>query len=637
MISRNIQFTIFNSCSSEFQIQDIPLIYLASRDKRLEMNSKQQSTPNGTGDYSPGFASRLAAGNLLPIAVLALLSLAVYFNSLSNGFVFDDYAVIVENKHIKDLSNNLPSFFNNAYFKIAAGESSYRPVATLSYFLIHSFAGLNPFYFHLSSVILHSLNVVLVYLFFFLILGNRFKALLAGLLFACHPALTETVDCIAFNEDLLTAFFFLLALIAYVKFAAKGAAGAAYFLSLLFYFCGLLAKEMAITLLPIILLYDLTSGEGNGQSLSIEYIVRTIKNRWLYYLGYAVISIFYLVLRFLIFNKPADGIKPHFGNLFERLLYLPYHLFSFVKLAIAPYDLNVEHVFSYPQAFGDVSHLIGFIIIVGLAAFSFFLFRRFKEIFFGIWWFLITLFPVYNIIQIFNPFAERYLYLPVIGFCLVVPIILFGIFNKGLTRKVLVNTATLLIVLVLIGVYSTITIRRNRDWKDGFSLWSKTVQQSPDSGVAHGSLGRAYQEQGLLKEAVVEYKTAVKLMPSHYKAYYNLGVVYDQKDEFSKAVDNYKKSILIYSGFADAHYNLANNYHKRGLTDDAVRHYIKVIELVPDDLEARNNLGVALALQGKLDQAILEWQKVLKIDPVNKSAQDNVAKARKILQKSHTN
>jgi predicted Zn-dependent protease len=294
-------------------------------------------------------------------------------------------------------------------------------------------------------------------------------------------------------------------------------------------------------------------------------------------------------------------------------------------------------VFSYPQTFGEVSHLIGFFIVVGLAVFSFFLFRRFKEIFFGIWWFLITLFPVYNIIQIFNPFAERYLYLPVIGFCLVVPIILFGIFNKGLTRKVFVNTATLLIVLVLIGVYSTITIRRNRDWKDGFSLWSKTVQQSPDSGVAHGSLGRAYQEQGLLKEAVVEYETAVKLMPSHYKAYYNLGVVYDQKDEFSKAVDNYKMSILIYSGFANAHYNLANNYHKRGLTDDAVRHYIKVIELVPDDLEARNNLGVALALQGKLDQAILEWQKVLKIDPVNKSAQDNVAKAREILQKSRTN
>jgi len=391
---------------------------------------------------------------------------------------------------------------------------------------------------------------------------------------------------------------------------------------------------MAITLLPIILLYDMTFGENSGQPLSIKYVLGTIKKRRLIYLGYTLICIFYLVLRFMIFTHPADGVKPHFGDLFERLLYLPNHIFSFVKLAIVPFDLNVEYVFSYPQSFWDVSHLIGFVILTGLAIFSFFLFRRFKEVFFGIWWFLITLFPVYNLVQIFNPIAERYLYLPVIGFCLVVPILLFGIFSRASTRKPAANMAVLFVVLVIMGVYATITVARNRDWKDGFTLWSKTVLQSPDSGVAHGSLGRAYQEQGLLKEAVVEYETAVKLMPNHYKAYYNLGVVYDQKGVISKAVDNYKKSIHIYSGFANAHYNLANIYHKRGQTDDAIRHYIKVVELVPDDLEARNNLGVAYAMQENLNQAIVEWQKVLQIDPANNSARDNVRKAREVMEKS---
>ena len=83
------------------------------------------------------------------------------------------------------------------------------------------------------------------------------------------------------------------------------------------------------------------------------------------------------------------------------------------------------------QSFWEVSHLIGFVILTGLVIFSFFLFRHFKEIFFGIWWFLITLFPVYNLVQIFNPIAERYLYLPVIGFCLLVPILLFGIFSRA--------------------------------------------------------------------------------------------------------------------------------------------------------------------------------------------------------------
>ncbi|MBT8365110.1 MAG: tetratricopeptide repeat protein [Deltaproteobacteria bacterium] len=599
------------------------------------MNSEQKSSQNGTAAQPHVFVSWVATGNLLPIAVLVIISLAVYCNSLSNGFVFDDYAVIVENKHIKDLSNSLPSFFNNSYFKIAGGEASYRPLATLSYFFIHSVAGLNPFYYHLSSVLLHTLNVILVYLLFCLLLGDWFKALLAGLLFACHPALTETVDCITFNEDLLAAFFLLLALILYIKAVDKGPAGAAHLLSLFFFFCGLLSKEMAISLPAIILLYDLTFREAAAQTLSVKHILTTVKNRWAYYVGYAGIGLLYLVLRFLIFIPPGDGIKPHFGSLFERLLYLPNHIFGFVKLAIAPYDLNVEYVYSYPQSFFEFSQLAGFVVIAGLGIISLLCFRPYKEIFFGIWWFLIALFPVYNLFVIFNPFAERYLYIPVIGFCLVVPAILSIAFSIVLNNKKAVNTATSLVVIFILCAYAPITVARNRDWKDGLTLWSKTVKQSPDSGVARGSLGRAYQEQGLLDKALAEYKSAAKIMPNHFKAYYNLGVVYDQQGHFDQAVANYKKSISISPEFANAHYNLANLYQKYGLTDDAIYHYRAVIELSPEDFEARNNLGVALAMQGKLNEAILEWEKVLEIDPTNKSARDNVRRAKEILEKSN--
>jgi len=598
------------------------------------MSSKKNIDPNSPSGQARSIASRLAVGNLLPIAILLIVSLAVYYNSLSNGFVFDDYAVIVENKHINNLGSSLPAFFSKSYFNIAAGEASYRPLATLSYFLIHSLAGLNPFYFHLSSVVLHALNAVLVYLLISLLTGGRFKATLAAILFASHPALAEAVDCIAFNEDLLTAFFFLLALILYIKSLDKAAAGAGYFLSLVFFFFGLLAKEMAITLLPVIVLYDLTFRADKGQPLSVKNVLSTLKDRWHFYLGYAAITSFYLVLRFLLFTHHGDEVKPQIASLLERLIYLPNHLFSFVRLVIAPHDLNVDHMFSYPGSFIEISNLTGFLFIVGLVVFSFFLFKRSKAIFFGIWWFIITLFPVYNIIQIFNPLAERFLYIPAIGFCLVVPVIVCGIARRLTARKVAVNTATLFVVLAIAGVYANTTIARNRDWQDSFTLWSKTVARSPDSGVAHGSLGRAYQEQGRLPEAIAAYEKAVKLMPHHYKAYYNLGVVYDQIGRIDKAVDNYTKSILIHGGFANAHFNLANIYHKRGLTDDAIRHYTQVIALVPDDLEARNNLGVALAMQGKLDQAISEWQKVLQFDPGNQSALDNITKAEAILEKA---
>ena len=116
-----------------------------------------------------------------------MVSVAVYYNSLSNGFVFDDWVVIVKNKHIADLKNSLPSFFSNSYFKIAGGEASYRPLTTLSYFLIHAFAGLNPFYYHLGSILLHAINVMLVYPFNLIAAGGLVQSAAGGPLI-CLPS-----------------------------------------------------------------------------------------------------------------------------------------------------------------------------------------------------------------------------------------------------------------------------------------------------------------------------------------------------------------------------------------------------------------------------------------------------------------
>ena len=607
------------------------MICFESRDKRIAMSPKPKKNVGGISDQTDKAVLGFNGRNLLPIAVLLLVSLALYYHSLSNGFVFDDFAVIVENKHIKDLGNSLPAFLDDSYFRVAGGESSYRPIPTLSYFLIHSLAGLNPFYYHLCSVLLHTLNVLLVYRLFCLLLDDRFKALLGGLLFACHPVLTEAVNCISFNEDLFAASFFLLAMILYVRRTEYTAGNAAYCLSLFFFFLGLLSKEMAITLPAVILLYDLTFRAFDERTPFIKCALNTVKKGWPLYLGYAAVGGFYLVLRFILITKPGDAVKPNFGALFDRLLYLPNHIFSFVKLAVAPYNLNVEHVFSYPPAFFEFNQLCGFGFTTGLAVFSVILFRRFKEIAFGIWWFGITLGPVYNLIQIFNPIAERYLYIPVIGFCLAAPVVLYGLFSRTFSRPAAVKMAALIVVAVIAGVFANITLARHRDWKDGLTLWSKTVRQSPKSGVAHGSLGRAYQEQGLLDEAAAQYRMAVKLMPNHFKAYYNLATVYEQKGNFSQAVENLKKALSINPGYANAHYNLALLYHKQDMMAEAIQHYHKVIELVPEDVEARNNLGVAFAIQGDLDQAIQEWQKVLAIDPLNKGAQDNLRKAEKMM------
>jgi len=579
--------------------------------------------------------SKWTASHFLPIAILALVSLVVYFNSLTNGFVYDDYATIVENKYIRHPGKSLPSLFSRSYFNIASGEASYRPVATLSYYLIYAVGELNATYYHLFSVLLHALNVILVYLLANLIIKNRHSALIAGLLFACHPALTEAVDAISYNEDLLAAAFFFLAFICYaaIKTGEVKSGIKVYVLSLFSFLLALLSKEMAITLPAVIFLYDLAIRDAGGRSFSLKSILHTIKDRMYFYSGYVAVSLFYLYLRFGAFYHPGESIKPVYGSLIERIIYLPAHIFGFIKLAVFPANLNADYVFSYPPSFFEIANLVGLFSVSGLVVGSFLIYQKSKVVFFGIWWFLITLFPVYNLIPLFNPFADRYLYIPLVGFCVVSAFVLNDFLGLRLPQSRSSKLITPIAVVIIVSLYSAVTIARHRDWQDGLTLWSKTVKSSPNSSVAHGSLGRAYQEKGRLDEAVEQYKRAIAIYPDDYKAHYNLGVVYDQQGLLDKAVQSYQRAVQINPAYPNAHFNLGIIYQTQGLTDQAIGHFRKVTELDPADFEALNNLGVAYAVQGRLDKAKMEWEKVLEIDPANKSARENILKAREMIKK----
>ncbi|MCK4985804.1 MAG: tetratricopeptide repeat protein, partial [Desulfobacterales bacterium] len=252
--------------------------------------------------------------------------------------------------------------------------------------------------------------------------------------------------------------------------------------------------------------------------------------------------------------------------------------------------------------------------------------------FFGIWWFIITLLPVSNLIEIHNPIAERYLYLPLVGFCMVISILINAVPGRSaLTKSKKIALLKYSILIGLLIFYSLVTVTRNPVWKDNFSVWANTVEKSPDNPIVHGGLGLAYQERGFLDEAIREYTTAIELGPNMDKNHYNLGRAYEEKGLFENAIDAYKKAVELNPEYTDAYFNLANIYMRLQLRKDAVYAYRKVIELDPADLEAYNNLGVAYAMQGEIDRAVGLWQKVLEIDPDNQNAKNNISKAKKII------
>jgi protein O-mannosyl-transferase len=596
--------------------------------KRKKNQQAAAANPKSSGDIV-----KAAPGHWLPVVVLTLLCLIVYYNSLSNGFVYDDYGVIVENRYIKQPGKLLASLFDQSYFKMAGLEASYRPVASLSYLLVYSVAGLDAFFYHLASLLLHILNTLLVYCLATIILQNRLRAGLAAGLFACHPALSEAVNCISFNDDLLTTLFFLLAFLVYIRIKAKRVKFniGAYGLSLLLYFFGLLSKEMAITLPAIIVLYDLILRDPERNPPGFKQLLSIVQKRAAFYAGYAAVSLFYLFLRFYLFQIPGESLKSSYGSLLERVMYLPGHIFSFIRLIILPTNLSADYVFSYPDRFLSIMNIAGFGIVVGLVGTSFYIYRYSRVAFFGLWWCLITLSPVLNLIEIYHPLAERYLYLPLIGFCLVVPVIIFGLAGRLITKPARVNMVSSILILGIVSWYSTATITRNPDWQDNFSLWSKTVQTSPDSLVARGGLGMAYLERGMLDQAQAQFEIAVKLYPNHHKGYYNLGLIYSRKGDLKRAMEYFKRAVTLNPESIRGHYNLGTLYARQNLFDPAIRHYTKVIELDPDVVEAHYNLGLAYAMQGKLPHAIAEWEKVLQLQPRHTAARNNLAKAKKMM------
>ena len=577
---------------------------------------------------------RTRLSQILPILLPIALSILVYLNTLPNGFVFDDMQTIVHNEYIGDLSKNFSAFFNLDYFKIAKTEASYRPIATLSYFVIYALFGLNPLAFHLSSLLLHIFNVVSVYILVSLIQKDKKTACIAALIFACHPVLTEVVNCISYNEDLLATLFCLIALILYIKTTAteKTSGLIFYVLSLVLFLAALLSKEMAITLPAIIILYDLTSGRESAETDGfVKQAVTTVKNHKYYYLGFILVGLFYLVLRFKILVNPTGAFFHSRATLFERIIFLPDQLFSYIQLALAPLNLNAEYSFAYPDSFFDFSNIFSFLVIIGIVVGSLFIYKHSRGIFLGIWWFIITLLPVLNLIEIHNPIAERYLYFPLVGFCLVVSILINEVMAKSNLSKSknwkLIKYSLLIGLLIF---YSLATIARNPVWKDNFSVWANTVEKSPNNSIVHGGLGLAYQQRGFLDEAIRELKKAVELSPKMDKNHYNLGRVYEEKGLFENAIGSYKRAIELNPGYINAYFNVANIYMRIGLRQDAIYAYQKVIELNPKDLEAHNNLGVAYAMQGQIDRAISQWEKALEVDPQNQNAKDNISKAKRL-------
>ena len=306
---------------------------------------------------------------------------------------------------------------------------------------------------------------------------------------------------------------------------------------------------------------------------------------------------------------------------------------TYLRLLFLPVGQNLDYDYPASHSFFEPAVLISFmalLVIFGLGIF--FLYRSkkttgetggyFRLLGFGVLWFFITLSVESSIIPIYDVIFEHRLYLPSVGFVLVlvaVAAMVLGRVKPAVSGKV-AGAAALVVLLILCGL----TYGRNAVWRSPVVLWEDTVRKSPTKPRPHNNLALAYEAEGRIDEAIVEYAAATALDPDYAHGHYNLGVMYSALNRTDDAVRELLRTIELEPDNYRAHNNLGVAYEKQGRLAAAEREYRLAVRFNPSHANAQFNLGKLLDRQRRVDEAIQAYQSALTADPGLAEAHNNL-------------
>jgi len=563
------------------------------------------------------------------IFIIFIASLAVYFNTFFNGFVYDDSAQIVMNQWIKDIKYLPDIFFKNVWgFLELAGAikgitNYYRPLMHTIYTFTYSIFGLQPWGFHLVNVIFHSGVSILV----FLIASNLLKEyqtinyffppLVAAVWFAVHPIHTEVVAWIAGIPELSFTFFYLLSFYLYILATEKDLLSTwAYSISVASFFLATLCKEPALTLPILLVAYDYGS---NKISLSR----RPFKHLKLY-IPYLIAGCIYMSMR----AYALEGFAPlqrHSELSNYQLVINVFPLFiQYLQKLVLPIDLNAHYILHPISSIIELRGLVSFFLTTAFIVCLFVAVKKNKAVLLCLLLIVVPLLPTLYIPALGkNTFAERYLYLPSVGFVILLALIV----ARMITSRPKSATPIILGFLIITALYSVGTIKRNAVWKDNYTLWKDTVRKSPDGAFPHSELGIEYTKRGFYDKAVEHFETAVRLEPGNPDYHSNLGLAYSKKGLMDKGMSQFQIALGLNPNNVNTYYNLGLAYDSKGLLDMAFKYYQTALKLNPRHPKAHVSLGIFYGRKGMAARAIDHFRAALVINPDDPTIHHNLANA----------
>lgn len=517
---------------------------------------------------------------------LVILVAVVYGSSLGHDFQgnFDDNWYILFNDAVRGVSwQNIRAAFSNFYV------AHYQPLTIVSYMLDYTLWGLAPVGFHLTNLIIHTINGLLIYRLFRQWYNDRLFALIGSAFFLVHPVQVESVVWVSQRKSLLSMFFLLMAWEWYRRYheAEPDRTYFPYAASVTAYALSLLSKVMTIVFPLILIPYD-------------HCFCPQKKRLWLKdKIPYVLFATFIVSIN--IYSEHVEkGIGVYRGGSPWTMFLTMLPVFcSYLRMLVWPTGLSPIYALTVHHSL-DVAVLAAAFVLIAVAVLAVFLYRRDRRLGFWVIFFWIALLPVSNIIPMIFPLHDHHLYLPIMGVAALVGSAAVWLRERlGTGRRKLLYLSLGVPLLAL----SITSMQRIPVWRDGLSLWSDAVAKEPGSYRTWLSYGDELRFSGQKVAAREAYERSLKLDPGQADTLESLGELYTDEGELDKGFALLQKLLESNPSFATGWATLGSHYLKRGNYVEAEKAYKQAQLLQPDAWQVLVLLGSLERLQGHLDQA----------------------------------
>ena len=539
------------------------------------------------------------------ILLLILIPIFSYGQLFSHKFVnYDDetyliYLIGIYNQGLLSVVSSISTDIVNA---------NWHPVTLLSLFIDFSISGGSPAWFHLSNLIIHVLNGIILFVILNHFSFDKRISFLVALLFLLHPVQVEAVSWVAERKGLLAAFFALLSTLFYLMHIEKDKRIFLFFSAAMFAMS--LLSKASLIMLPILLL--MIDWWPMGRINSASDLAKKVKEKYLFIL----IAVLFSIITIYVHGKSGALTDISTISISERLIHIFVIYIQYLQQFIYPFELSVFYPYERGRHWLQIFFAI--IILVSITIIAVKKINKFPYILFGWSWFIVMLFPVAGLVQTGgHDHADRYMYFPIIGLLIIAILLTVEICTRFNVRPLIKYGATISFIIIL----SIITFITIIPWKNTYTLFFNALMYTENNFIAHRNLSTAYLSDGILDDGMMHYEKARSIRPDFVSLYdgvshkltlikeYDLAVkvlsdgiesgiengeIYRKiaqielvNKNYNKAIEGFIKAKSINPGLSGVSYGLAYANYSLGYDEIAMSHLITEIEIDPENNYAK--------------------------------------------------